>query len=272
VGEGDGGLDRPRPRHLGERALHVRGRVEVRGRRVGARAGRDPVEAVDAERAQRVAVVVVRDEVPPPGVDDEPERAQLAPRRRPVVRDVRARHPAPRPDRAREREDGRGGRRRRAGGDGRGGERDDLLEGLDPRAQAVGQDPPQLGQRAAGRVAGRVEAEAPGGDEREHGPGRLVVVEHERRHPVPRAQSVAAAEPALALDRDAERLERGDVAPDRPRVHLEAGGELRAGDQRAVLEDLEAGEHPGGGGRHDRCRVHREQRTEAALNSRTVAA
>jgi len=42
----------------------------------------------------------------------------------------------------------------------------------------------------------------------------LVVVEHQRGKPVAGAYAVAASYPSLALDRNAELLQRGDVAPD----------------------------------------------------------
>ncbi len=57
----------------------MRDRVEAFGRRDGGRLGElGVVDAVDAERAEVVSAVVVRGEVPASGVDDEPERAELA--------------------------------------------------------------------------------------------------------------------------------------------------------------------------------------------------
>ena len=74
-------LHLPAPRNACERGAHVRDRVEA-FRRVD-RGVRDRPQAphpVHPERAEVVAQVIVRREVPAPRVDDEPMRAQLASR------------------------------------------------------------------------------------------------------------------------------------------------------------------------------------------------
>ena len=73
-------LDLPPPRRPGKRAAHVGDRVEARRR--GERSlGRERrlLDPVDSEGAEVVAAVVEGGEVPAAGVDDEPERAQIAP-------------------------------------------------------------------------------------------------------------------------------------------------------------------------------------------------
>ena len=84
----------------------------------------------------------------------------------------------------------------------------------------------------------------PGSDEAERDHDRLVVCEHERRQPVAGADAVAAADAALTLDRDVERLQRADVAPDRPAVDPEPVGDLAAGGERLRLQELEQLEQP----------------------------
>src|SRR4051794_22496400 len=68
---------------------------------------------------------------------------------------------------------------------------------------------------------------------------RLVLAEHERRQPVAGTEAVAAADAALAVDRNAEPLERGDVAPDGAAVDGEQVGDVAAGHGRPSLEQLE---------------------------------
>ena len=89
---------------------------------------------------------------------------------------------------------------------------------------------------------------------------RLVVREHERRQPVSGPDAVAAADAALALDRDAELLQRLDVAAHRSRVDLEPVGDLAARDERLRLEELEQLEQPGGRREHARSQAQIEGR------------
>ena len=104
----------------------------------------------------------------------------------------------------------------------------------------------ELLERAVDRRLLAREALAPCRDEPEHDDDRLVAGEHERRQPVARPHAVAAADASLTLDGDPELLERRDVAPHRPRVDLEAGGDLPAGRERTRLEELEQLEEPCG--------------------------
>ena len=94
------------------------------------------------------------------------------------------------------------------------------------------------------RVA--VEPLPPRCDQSEDDDHRLVVGEHQRRQPVAGPHAIPPADASLALDRDAEILERGDVAAHRPRVDREPSGDLAARRQGARLEKLEQLEQPGG--------------------------
>src|ERR1043165_9898166 len=67
-----------------------------------------------------------------------------------------------------------------------------------------------------------------------------------------RSPSPSAADAALALDGDAELLERRDVAPDRAGIDREPVGDLAAGRDGLGLQELEQLEQPGGGRRHAR--------------------
>ena len=134
-----------------------------------------------------------------------------------------------------EQERGAAGDRRRRLGRRREAER--RLERLDAAADGVRQDAVDLRERAVHAV-GR-EPEPPGRDEPEHDRRRLVVGEHERRQPEAGPEAVAAADAALALDRDAELLQRRDVAPDRPPVDPELVGDLATRHERTRLQELE---------------------------------
>ena len=81
--------------------------------------------------------------------------------------------------------------------------------------------------------------------EPEHDRDGLVVAQHQRRQPVAGPHAVAAADAALALDRDAELLQRVDVAPDRAPVDAEVIRDLASRDERPRLEQLEQLEQPG---------------------------
>ena len=83
----------------------------------------------------------------------------------------------------------------------------------------------------------------------QHGEG-LVVGEHQRRQAVARGEPVAAVAAAHRADRDVQVDEVGHVAPHGALVDAEAFGQLgdRAGAAR--LQDLQQGQHPGGGTGH----------------------
>ena len=188
--------------------------------------------------------MVVSGEIPAARVDDEPERAQVAPRGLAGVGAVGQPHAPPAADGVGEHEDGLA-RDRRTGG-GAGSEPERSLERLDLAAEIGRQDAVDLLQRPRGRPARGVQPEPPRGEEAEHDDDRLVVSEHERRQPVARAHSVAAADPALALDRDPQLLENGQVSAHRARVDAKAVGDLPPGHDRAGLEQLEELEEVGG--------------------------
>ena len=80
--------------------------------------------------------------------------------------------------------------------------------------------------------------------------GRLVVGEHQRRQARPRAQPVATAHAGLAVDRDADVVERDRVAADRPLGHAELGRGRASVDDGPALQQLEEGEQSGGGPGH----------------------
>jgi hypothetical protein len=104
-GEVERHLDLDAPRHAREGAADVLDRVEPVRRRE-CRASDDPrrAHAVDPERPEVLTQVVVRGEVPAPGVDDEAVRAQLAPRPLAAVRAVAGPHPPAAPHRVGEQE------------------------------------------------------------------------------------------------------------------------------------------------------------------------
>ena len=89
-----------------------------------------------------------------------------------------------------------------------------------------------------------VEPKPPGGEQPEGDDDCLVVAQHEGREPVAGADPVTAADTALTLDRDAELLERRDVAPHGARADLEPLADLAPGDQGLCLQQLEQREQP----------------------------
>ena len=117
-------------------------------------------------------------------------------------------------------------------------------------AQRVGEHPVDLCEGAVDRRCRAVQSQSSRGDQSEDDNDGLVVAQHQRGQPVARAHAVAAADAALALDRDAELLQRGDVAPDCPAVDREPVGDLPAGRKGLRLEQLEELEQPGSGRQH----------------------
>jgi hypothetical protein len=121
-----------------------------------------------------------------------------------------------------------------------------------------------LRQRALGGRALRVQAEAACRDQAERHDDGFVVGEHQWRQPVARAQAVAAADPALALDGNAELLQRGDVPPKRADVDVEPAGELAPGGNGLGLQGLEQCEEP------SRGRGHRRSQPQVAGDNRPI--
>ena len=142
-----------------------------------------PAHTVDPERAQVVAQVVVRGEVPAGRMDDEAVGAQLAPGPLARVGAVPGPDAAPAADGVGEQEDGVA--RHRRPGPRRGGEAERRLERDDPPAEEVGQHAVDLRERAVGRALAAVEPLPARRDQPEHDGDRLVVREHERRQAVP---------------------------------------------------------------------------------------
>ena len=224
-------------------------------RRVEERGAGDPV---DPEGALVLPPVVVRREVPAAGVDDESVGAQLPPA--PLARERRVPRPhAPTPaDRVGEQQHVLAGDRRAAGR--LAGETERVLQRLRPPAQLSGENAEDLRERLVGGCALRVEAEAARRHESEDDDDSLVPGQHQRREPVAGPQAVASAAPALALDRDAQVLQRDHVAAHRPRVDAESVGELGAGGDGPGLESLEQLEEARGRRGHAAVKTHIEDR------------
>ena len=250
-------FDLPVPRGAGERHTDMRDRVEVvrRGNR-RLDCDRSATHAVDAERPQVLATVVPRREVPASRMDDEAVRAQLPLRLVTRERPVPGAEAQPAADRVAEQQC----KLRRHGCTARRGHGvvERRLQSLDLTAQDVREHPVDLGERAVDRVRRPAEAEPSGGDRPERDHDRLVVGEHERRQPVPGADPVAAADAALALDRDAELLEPRDVPPDRARVDGEAIRDLPSRRHGLRLQELKQLEEASGRSEHSRSEAQIE--------------
>ena len=196
----------------------------------------DARHPVDAKGAQVITIVVVRHEVPPPRVDDEPVRAQLS-----------GWDSSPEYDRyPREAACGVGSHRRAAARARRGPRRarraarevERRLESLDPAAQRVGKHAVDLRERPSRRVRRRSQPKAAGRDRTERDDDSLLVRKHERRHLEPWPDR-AASHTALTLDRDTQRLQPRDVPPHGPPVDLQPLGDLPPGGHGLRLEELE---------------------------------
>ena len=118
-------------------------------------------------------------------------------------------------------------------------ERDRRLERLDPSAQRRRQHPVDLLERALRIVAARVEPEPSRRGEPDHHHHDLVVAQHQRRQPVAGLEAVAAADAALAFDRDAELLQVVDVAAGGAAVDPEVARDLASAHDGPGLEQLE---------------------------------
>jgi hypothetical protein len=117
-------------------------------------------------------------------------------------------------------------------------------------AQGAGQHPADLRESARYRIAGALQAQPLRGHEADDDHDRLVAGEHQRRQPVTEPHPVAAASTALAVDRDAELVQRCYVPANRPAVHAEPGGNLAARHDGTVLEQFQQLKQPGGGRAH----------------------
>jgi len=76
---------------------------------------------------------------------------------------------------------------------------------------------------------------------------RLVVGEHQRRHPVARREPVTAVPPAHGLHRHVEIQQVIDIAPDRPLVDAQPARKLAQGVGAAGLQDVEQRQNAGEG-------------------------
>jgi len=178
--------------------------------------------------------------------------------RRAVAADVVDLQAAPATDGLRDREQRlAGGRRRRR----RLAQEADLVaQTLDPLCEPLRQDAGDLRQRLAGRDP------SPLGDhEADRHRGRLVVGEHQRRQPGPGAQPVAAPDPGLAVDGDADVVEGDGVAANRPLGHAQVGRGRTSVHDRAALQKLEKREQSGGRTRD--VWIQPRLRTKSVLNS-----
>ena len=176
--------------HACERRAHVRDRVEA-FRRVDRGLGDRPQapHPVDPERAEVVAQVVVRGEVPAPRVDDEAVRAQLAARLVARERTVRAPDSTAPPDDVGEEEHGVAAHGRAPARTRR--EVECRLERLHAAPQPVRQHAVDLHERAVDRLGRAGQPEPSRRLDAERDGHRLVVREHERRQPVSRPDPVA---------------------------------------------------------------------------------
>ena len=200
--------------------------------------------------------MVVGREIPAPGVDDKAVRAQLPPRLLARERSVRAPNPPPPPDDVREEKHGVAPHRRDLARSR--GEVERRLERLHAPPQTVRQDAADLQECALGRLRRPGQPEPSRRLDSERDGHRLVVREHERRQPVAGTDAVPTPDTALPLHRDAELLQRADIATDRARVDLEPIRDLTTREQRLRLEQLEQLQESGRRGEHARSQAQIE--------------
>ena len=94
-------------------------------------------------------------------------------------------------------------------------------------------------QRAVDRFGRACQSEPAGCDDAERDDHSFVVVEHQRRETEAWLDAVSAADAALPFDRNAQFVQRGDVAPNRPPVDLQPVRDLAPGRERLPLQELE---------------------------------
>jgi hypothetical protein len=135
------------------------------------------------------------------------------------------------------------GRLLRLGEPGRGVEMETGLHALGAGAQLLrkGDQQLQLGSRHGGTEAEIGGRPGQAGQEKRLGLARLEAVQP---RPIAVEQSIAAFRPALAIDRNAGRTQRVDVAIDRAQRDLAGFGQHLRRDPAARLEGGEDGEQP----------------------------
>jgi hypothetical protein len=95
------------------------------------------------------------------------------------------------------------------------------LNGLKARSQTIRQYALDLGERAFNRVRIGRNPVSPHGEETEQHRQGFVISKHQRRHPEPGLQTIAAGESARSLYRDAKIPEHRDIPPRRPLIHFQ---------------------------------------------------
>ena len=92
----------------------------------------------------------------------------------------------------------------------------------------------ELRERAVDRLVRGGKPEPPSREHTERDDDRFVIRQHQRRKSIPGTDPIAASHAPLALDGNAEVLQRLDVPAHGPRVDLEAIGDLTTGDSGCV--------------------------------------
>ena len=113
---------------------------------------------------------------------------------------------------------------------GRRGEGERPEHRVQPAGEPLRQDPPDLGRRRLARRARRCHQPRPApGDQAEQHGQRLLVGQHERRHPVSGSEPVTAVPAAHRLHRHVEVDQVAHIPPNGPAVHAEPVGEFGHG-------------------------------------------
>jgi hypothetical protein len=213
-------------------------RVEAGLGRRGRLAYRRMGDAIGPERAKLAASAVACGDVPPSPASDKAERVDLARARFSVAACVADLERAAAAHGLCYQQERLARGRRRIG---LSGEAELAPEAVDPAGEALREHPADLGERALSTAQ-----TTPVGDQKaEEDRCGLLVREHQRRKARARAQPVAAAQPRLTLDGDADVLEGNCVPADRPLTYAELAGGRAPVDDRAALEELEKREESG---------------------------
>ena len=113
---------------------------------------------------------------------------------------------------------------------GRGGEGERSEHGVEPAGESIRQDPADLGRGRLARRARRRHQPGPApGDQAEQHGERLLVAQHERRHPVPGGEPVPAVAAAHRLHRHVEVDQMVHIPPNGPAFHAEPVSEFGHG-------------------------------------------